>query len=536
MPDQDQQDEGDPQDEVRAVPKDHLAHVVERHAEHRACKPERVQTQVAEHVAEQAGHHLVGVPHAQAHVGEFVALGVVEREDADGRDHAEHDHNPFGDGGAHHAGQGDAAHDDAAHDEQGPSERAERSRETVDAYRVDGLDDHGEAEMHHADDQRQDHAARVPGDLVRQEDPADARETFPLGDVDREEGVQEEAHDHGRDTEGGHERGEAAEAVHLLEQQAHEDEHQAVAGVTHAEGEEQQEEDRDERGRVETVIGRAAVHVGEDLEHLDELVVLELDRRVFLNLCFFFEIEDALALQVLGHGGIVLRRGEADEGVDGVLRCGDRGGAGEVAVEFRLEAEDVVPHLRDALLALLEDLAVRRDLLLLLVEEGLEVGGRVRGGGEGLEREAGVVAYDDEPDGAVLLVHDLQGVLLLPGGIELLGGDAVVVEAECGKPLAVIFAPGADVLDLPEGGVALREQGGEGVVHTLLGAFDVAADCLDVVEQVLGVAVHGLGGTRDVHDAELLQSGEEVLLVSVQEDEGVLGHLGDHRLASSSSA
>ena len=44
-------------------------------------------------------------------------------------------------------------------------------------------------------------------------------------------------------------------------------ENQTIARIAHTEGEEQHEEDADERRRVETVIGRASVHVGEHLEH-----------------------------------------------------------------------------------------------------------------------------------------------------------------------------------------------------------------------------------------------------------------------------
>ncbi|MBR5076226.1 MAG: hypothetical protein IKX28_04330, partial [Bacteroidales bacterium] len=45
--------------------------------------------------------------------------------------------------------------------------------------------------------------------------------------------------DHRRaDTQGDDQRGEVREALDLLQQEAHEDEDEAVAGVTHTEGEE----------------------------------------------------------------------------------------------------------------------------------------------------------------------------------------------------------------------------------------------------------------------------------------------------------
>ena len=158
-------------------------------------------------------------------------------------------------------------------------------------------------------------------------------------------------------------------------------------------------------------------------------------------------------------------------------------------------------------------------------------------GGEGLDGEAGGVAHDDEPDEAVLLFDYLEGVAFRPGGVELLGGYAIIVQAAEGRQaLPVVFAPGRGLRDLMQERVAPGEQVLQGRIRSGLGAGDVAAHGLDVVQQGLGIAVHGLGRARDIDHAQFLQPGQEVLLVSVQEQEGVLGHLCNHRPASSSSA
>ena len=180
---------------------------------------------------------------------------------------------------------------------------------------------------------------------------------------------------------------------------------------------------------------------------------------------------------------------------------------------------------------------MRLDLLFLLLQEGLQLSDRPLGGGELLEREAGVVAHDDEAGVFFLvLLHDLDGILLLPGGIVLLARDAIEVQAEHGEPLAVVVAPRLRLGELAPEGLVRGEQVRQRVVHSLLRAGDVVAQRADVVQQRLRTAVDGLGRARDVHHAQALEFGQELLLVSVQEDEGVLGHLGDHRLASSSSA
>ena len=144
--------------------------------------------------------------------------------------------------------------------------------------------------------------------------------------------MEQEADDGRSDAQGDDERGEALEAVHLLQQEADEDEQEPVTGVAHAEGEEQQEEDGDEGRGVETVVGRAAVHVGQDLEHLHELVVAEADGRVVVHLRVVLEVEHAGFLYSLGDSFFVLRGRVAHERDDGVLRGGHGGLLGQVEV------------------------------------------------------------------------------------------------------------------------------------------------------------------------------------------------------------
>ena len=75
--------------------------------------------------------------------------------------------------------------------------------------------------------------------------------------------MHDDTHHEGAYAEDGYQRRHVFHAVHLLQEQTADDEGQAVAGIAHTHGEEQQEEDGDIRGRVELVVVRTAVHVGE---------------------------------------------------------------------------------------------------------------------------------------------------------------------------------------------------------------------------------------------------------------------------------
>ena len=162
-----------------------------------------------------------------------------------------------------------------------------------------------------------DHSAVVSRDLGRQEHALDGLQYLPLGDVYAEEGMEEETYDRGGDAQDYDQGGNVAKF--LLQSQSERDEQKAVAGVSHTEREEEQEEYREERSRVETIVGRAAVHIHQHLEHPYELVVLEFDGRVVLKDGFILEPYDIHLVQPLLYLGVVLRRSEAFEHCEKIL-------------------------------------------------------------------------------------------------------------------------------------------------------------------------------------------------------------------------
>ena len=68
-----------------AVSAYHLSKVVERLAEHTARKSEGEETDVTEHVTEDTGCHVVGVPKSRTDVKERVLSWSVEDVDSKGR-------------------------------------------------------------------------------------------------------------------------------------------------------------------------------------------------------------------------------------------------------------------------------------------------------------------------------------------------------------------------------------------------------------------------------------------------------------------
>ena len=138
---------------------------------------------------------------------------------------------------------------------------------------------------------------------------------------------------HSAGTQGHHQRGQVLEGRNLLQQQSDADQHQSIAGITHAQGEEQQEEDRDEGRRVESVVSRPAVHVGEHLEHLHELVVLEADGRVLRRGGGFFQVEDTGLVEGGRDRVVILRGGIAFQAEEGILRCRCSRRAGQTQVQ-----------------------------------------------------------------------------------------------------------------------------------------------------------------------------------------------------------
>ena len=415
--------------------------------------------------------------------------------------------------------------------------------------------------MHHADDERQDHAAGIARDLVGEEDAADARETRPLRDVDGEEGMQEEAHDHRRPAEGDHERREALEAVHFPKQHADDDQHQSVARVAHAQGEEEHEEHGDERSRIEAVVFRPAVHVGQHLEHLDEPVVPEADRRPVLGAGGVLQVEDAGVVQRLRHGGVAFGGRVADQGEDGVLRRGNGRLPGQVSVQLGVclllpgfqFGETLLEGGDDAL------------YLGLALEGFLKLGFRLSGAARRNGGLAGQVVFSGHHEVHAFLAagNDLQGVVVLPLRLELLRRQDMEVQCDArvgefpdqgrveGPPVpqGIRFRAERRNFRLDVG--IVHERAAREPLQVLLGvgdglrplrefdladALDESLDEIDLAGQLGGSFVHGFLAAGDVHQAEGLEPFQQRAFLSVQENEGIFRHPVDHRAEASCSS
>ena len=345
-----------------------------------------------------------------------------------------------------------------------------------------------------------------------------------------------------------------------LQQEADEDEQEPVTGVAHAEGEEQQEEDGDEGRGVETVVGRAAVHVGQDLEHLHELVVAEADGRVVVHLCVVLEVEHAGFLYSLGDSFFVLRGCVAHERDDGVLRGGHGGLLGQVEVQL---GELVAAFRLELGLALLRGQEDR----LLVVDFGLDFGDFLLDGLVTAARAAdavgkGVGTGYDEPDLAIVFFHDLDGFILHPERVEGLGGTDVELDRNAGvgelfQQLRIESAP-----RLRGGGLFLEglhplaeffqriQRRGSGVGEVtfdrdglerfreedLPEGLDEVLPLLYGAEQVAGRTVHRFHAAGDIDKTDFLEFLQESFLLTVQQDEGVFGHRTDHTSEASSSS
>ena len=145
--------------------------------------------------------------------------------------------------------------------------------------------------------------------------------------------MEQESHHSGGDAQSDAQRRNLAQ--HLLQGKAGTDEHQTIAHIAHAEGEEEHEEDGDEHRRVEFVIFGSAVHVGQQLKHRNELVVFQLDGWVVVDFGFIFDIKDLLLVEHVTQGGLVHRGCKAlkDRNVvlSGFLACG----ISQMQVKFR---------------------------------------------------------------------------------------------------------------------------------------------------------------------------------------------------------
>ena len=160
-----------------------------------------------------------------------------------------------------------------------------------------------------------------------------------LSQTDSECGSEEESHDRGRDSQYGNELSESVEHadVHDLPvlKNAVDNENDTVAGIAHAHCEEQEEENRQYRGRVPFSVNRHSVHSGDALEQLAETVVLQFDRRIVLLHGLFLDIVDIHLVEFGAEPFLIIHRGESRECDDAVLRSLLAGRAGKISVQFR---------------------------------------------------------------------------------------------------------------------------------------------------------------------------------------------------------
>ena len=283
-------------------------------------------------------------------------MDVVEQEYSQRRNHAKHDDDPFGDGRVDDTGEGEASHNDTSHDQQGPSDGAERVQQTVALDGVGGLEKHRDTDVGDTDQDREQHLRVIACNRTLDHaflDPV--RNPGGRIGVHSEECVQDGSHHDGRDTEGGDERSHRAdESLGLPHHESDEREGDTIARVTHTHGEEEGEEYGDARRRVELVVGRTAVHVGQNREHLHELVLLEFDRRIVILHCLLLEIDDVHLVELGAKGRVILHRSEADESCDQIL-----GGLPSTCVsEVQLKGCDILvalaEHFRNIFLQLLK--------------------------------------------------------------------------------------------------------------------------------------------------------------------------------------
>ena len=87
-----------PADAERAVAECHGCNVVESLAQHASGQAEGIEAQVAQHVAEQSGDGVVGLPQAGPDILERTAVDVIEEEYTERGYDAKPDNYPLGDG------------------------------------------------------------------------------------------------------------------------------------------------------------------------------------------------------------------------------------------------------------------------------------------------------------------------------------------------------------------------------------------------------------------------------------------------------
>ena len=146
----DDKHESDPSADT-AVSEGHLREVVEREAEHAARKAEGIQTEVTQHVSQNAGRSVIGFPKSCADIQQGIAVEVVQKEDAQSGEDSENYHYYFGESGVDYAHERDHRYHHSAYYEQGPSPGSEAVKEALVAGGVDSIHYHCEAEVDDTD-------------------------------------------------------------------------------------------------------------------------------------------------------------------------------------------------------------------------------------------------------------------------------------------------------------------------------------------------------------------------------------------------
>ena len=131
----------------------HKGQLVEHTAQHTAGQPESIQTDIGKYVAHQPSSHIIRVPQSGTDIGKNIAVEIIQQIDTDGRHAADHKKRRTRHILRNHFHKRKAARTDETDDKQQPSPIRERLLETV-AYRsTDGFHRHGNANVHHADNQ-----------------------------------------------------------------------------------------------------------------------------------------------------------------------------------------------------------------------------------------------------------------------------------------------------------------------------------------------------------------------------------------------
>ena len=244
--------------------------------------------------------------------------------------------------------------------------------------------------------------------------------------------MEEKAYERGADSEHGYQRRHAPETCHTVHKYACDYEHQAVAEVSHTESEEQQEEYRDVRGRVEAVVFRTSVHIREDGEHLGETVAAQLDRRVVLDLGLVLEPEQVHLSERLLKPCVIFARSKTLEHHHVVFHAVLRSFPCEISVQALHAGSIFLPDLRyirrqtrEPAFSLLQLGLNGRQPFTGLYNVTLRPAALVH-----RERILTVIGYGHEPHVLVCFLYDLEGILLSQGRIESLPAAAVEPDSE----------------------------------------------------------------------------------------------------------